>query len=127
MTRITHNIIRIFGPFRRAPAGTAGPARSARIAAPDPQAEEVTRAWRRGAFGTARLAFLGLAEASQIRVLQSMEPGELRRLGSGLPAATVIRLCERLPRERRHPLLQALPRQRRRARDGLTERQPGRV
>ncbi|MCG5534497.1 magnesium transporter MgtE N-terminal domain-containing protein [Ectothiorhodospira mobilis] len=124
MTRITHNITRIFGPLRRSPAAATDPARAAPL---EPQAEEVTRAWRRGAFGTARLAFLALAEASQIRVLHSMEPDELRRLGSGLPAATVIRLCERLPQERRRPLLQALPRQRRRARDGLTERRPSRV
>lgn len=127
MTRITHNITRIFGPLRRAPAGTADPARSARIASLDPQAEEVTRAWRRGAFGSARLAFLALAEASQIRVLQSMSPDDLRRLGSGLPAATVIRLCERLPREPRRSLLQALPRQRRRALDGLPEGQSPRA
>ncbi|MFP4682082.1 MAG: magnesium transporter MgtE N-terminal domain-containing protein [Ectothiorhodospira sp.] len=127
MNRITHNLTRIFGLLRRSPVGATDPARSPRVAGLEPQAEEVTRAWRRGAFGTARLAFLGLAEASQIRVLQSMEPDELRRLGSGLPAATVIRLCERLPQERRRPLLQALPRQRRRARDRLTERRPSRV
>jgi hypothetical protein len=80
----------------------------------DADVDTVSSAMRDGAFGTARLRFLRLAEQSQIRVLECIQVKDAVRLAGGLPAYTVARLYERLPRERGRAIIQALPEGKRR-------------
>jgi hypothetical protein len=75
----------------------------------DTEVATVSSAMRKGAFGTARLRFLRLAEQSQIRVLERIEVKDAVRLAGGLPTYTVARLYERLPRDVGRAIVQALP------------------
>lgn len=80
----------------------------------DTEVATVRSAMSEGAFGTARLRFLRLTEQSQIRVLERIEVREAVRLAGGLPAYTVARLYERLPRKLGKTIVQALPEAKRR-------------
>lgn len=75
----------------------------------DPAIEPVRTACRMGEFGTARLRFLRLAEASQIRTLEHIAMGDAIRLASGLPSYTLARLCEHLPDALGRSILRGLP------------------
>ena len=80
----------------------------------DTEVATVSSAMSKGAFGTARLRFLRLAEQSQIRVLERIEVKDAVRLAGGLPTYTVARLYERLPRKLGKAIVQALPEGKRR-------------
>lgn len=78
-------------------------------AIPDTGMDGVALALHNGALGTARLRFLRLAEASQLRLLEDIPVRDAVSLAGGLPAYTLARLYERLPRKRGRAIVQALP------------------
>lgn len=75
----------------------------------DQELDAVGDAVRNGEYGTARLNFLRMAEETQIRVLERIPIKDAVRLAGGLPAYTVSRLYERLPRHLGRAIVQALP------------------
>jgi hypothetical protein len=96
MNRIAHNLTRLFNRALLAvdfPNTPGTPSR--RPISP----KVVYRACCHGEFGSARLNFLQLAEASQVRVLRSLDDRTARRLTRGLPETTLARLYRHVPEQ----------------------------
>lgn len=78
-------------------------------ASTDTYMDTVRLALQNGAFGTARLRFLKLAESDQLFLLEEIPVQDAVRLAAGLPPFTLARLYERLPRKLGRTIVQALP------------------